>query len=192
MGPKDRRGSGTELAYRLPEKSVPTIARKTHRASPCSHGVPARCGRWKCDPCRSPGSNRPTTSRRGGCYFGFHEPGGDSGLEWIGSGTVESVRVDLGSLGFRAVAQATIQALLADRDDTDDDPDRTAAEVGSALGARWVVQGSYQRLGARLRLTAHLYDLTLDGGRSASSGRRASGRTCSTCKTRSSSSSVRE
>ena len=40
---------------------------------------------------------------------------------------------------------------------------RTAAEVGSALGARWVVQGSYQRLGARLRLTAHLYDLTLDG-----------------------------
>ena len=94
---------------------------------------------------------------------GFTNLGGDPALEWMGPGTVESVRADLESLGLRVVARDAVQALLADRDETSDDPDRTAAEIGAALGARWVVMGSYQWLGPRLRLTAWLSDLTSDG-----------------------------
>ena len=95
--------------------------------------------------------------------LGFANLGGDPALEWIGPGTVESVRADLGSLGLTIIAPEAVQALLEDRNAINDDPDRTAAEIGSALGARWVVSGSYQRLGTRLRLTARLYDLTSDG-----------------------------
>ena len=91
---------------------------------------------------------------------GFTNLGGDPALEWIGPGTVESVRADLESLGFRAVAQDAVQAVLAGHGDTFDDPNRTAAAIGSALRVRWVISGSYQRLGARLRLTARLYDPT--------------------------------
>ena len=95
--------------------------------------------------------------------LGFTNLGGDPALEWIGPGTVESVRADLSSLGLRVVAAATVQAALAGRDETHSDPDRAASEVGAALGARWVVSGGYQRIGTSLRLTARLYDTTSDG-----------------------------
>ena len=95
--------------------------------------------------------------------LGFTNLGGDPALEWIGPGTVESVRADLSSLGVRVVAAATVQAALAGRDETHSDPDRTASEVGAALDARWVVSGGYQRIGTSLRLTARLYDTTSDG-----------------------------
>ena len=91
---------------------------------------------------------------------GFTNLGGDPALDWIGPGTVASVRVDLGSLGFRTVGPEAVDAVLVARDDLAVDPARTAAEVSAVLGARWVIVGSYQRLGARLRLTARLYDPT--------------------------------
>ena len=95
--------------------------------------------------------------------LGFTNLGGDPTLDWIGPGTVASARVDLGSLGFRTVALEAVQAVLAGRHDSAADPTRTAAEVGAVLGARWVIVGSYQRLGTRLRLTARLYDTRSDG-----------------------------
>ena len=93
---------------------------------------------------------------------GFTNLGGDPALDWIGPGTVASVRVDLRSVGFRTVGPEAVQAVLAERDDLAVDPARTAAEVGAVLGARWIVVGSYQRLGPRLRLTARLYEPTSD------------------------------
>ena len=95
--------------------------------------------------------------------LGFTNLGGDPTLEWLGPGTVESVRTDLQSLGFRVVAPETVEALLAARNDPGDDPNRAAAEIGSALAARWVIVGSHQRVGTSLRLTARLYDTTVDG-----------------------------
>ena len=93
--------------------------------------------------------------------LGFANLGGDPALEWVGPGTVESLRAGLGILGVRVVGPDAVRAVLALRDETNTDPDhRTAEEIGAALGARWVVSGSYQRLGNRLRLTARLYDLT--------------------------------
>ena len=94
--------------------------------------------------------------------LGFTNLGGDPALEWLGPGTVESVRTDLQRLGFRVVASAAVEALLADRNDPGDDPGRAAVEIGSALAARWVILGSHQRLGTSLRLTARLYDTTVD------------------------------
>ena len=95
--------------------------------------------------------------------LGFTNLGGDPALEWLDPGTVESVRTDLQRLGFRVVASDAVQAVFADRGDPDDDPDRAAAQIGSALDAHWVIVGSYERLGSGLRLTARLYDTTADG-----------------------------
>ena len=95
--------------------------------------------------------------------LGFTNLGDDPALEWLDPGTVESVRTDLQRLGYRVVASDAVEAVFADRGDPDDDPDRAAAQIGSALDARWVILGSYERLGARLRLTARLYDTTADG-----------------------------
>ena len=95
--------------------------------------------------------------------LGFTNLGDDPALEWLDPGTVESVRTDLQRLGYRVVASDAVQAVFADRGDPDHDPDRAAAQIGSALDARWVIVGSYERLGARLRLTARLYDTAADG-----------------------------
>lgn len=90
----------------------------------------------------------------------FTNLGGDPALDWVGPGTVASLVADLGSLGVRTVPPAAVQAALADRDITAAGLTSTAADVGSVLGTRWVIFGSYQRIGAHLRLTARLYDST--------------------------------
>ena len=110
---------------------------------------------------QDPGGPRPVAEVV--AILGFTNLGGDPALEWLDPGTVESVRTDLQRLGFGVVASEAVQAVFADRDDLDADPDRAAAQIGSALDVRWVIVGSYQRLGARLRLMARLYDTTADG-----------------------------
>ena len=86
----------------------------------------------------------------------FTNLGSDPSLAWVGPGTVASLRADLGQHGF--------QIVVADRTAETDpahaaDPGRAAVEIGIASGAHWVVWGSYQRMGPRLRLTGHLYEL---------------------------------
>lgn len=90
----------------------------------------------------------------------FTNLGGDPALDWMGPGTVASLVADLGSLGVRTVTPDAVQAALAARDITTAGLTPTAADVGSVLGTRWVIFGSYQRIGAHLRLTARLYDST--------------------------------
>ena len=153
------RGSRPRIVY---QESVPTFARYDPTQSARDRGVPGRSGRGKHDLGPGAGPGRPTTGERGDCHSRVHEPGRRSALDWIGPGTVASVRVDLRSLGFRTVAQEAVVAVLENRGERPSDPDRTAAKVGAVLGARWVIVGSYLRLGARLRLTARLYDPTTD------------------------------
>ena len=57
---------------------------------------------------------------------------------WLGSGIAETVAADLDALGLAVVA---------------------ARGAGAGQGARWVVAGGYQRLGARLRITARLVEV---------------------------------
>ena len=92
----------------------------------------------------------------------FTNLGGDPVLDWVGPGTVASLVADLGSLGLRTVTPDVVQAALAARDITAAGLTPTAADVGSVLGTRWVIFGSYQRIGAHLQLTARLYDSTTD------------------------------
>ena len=92
--------------------------------------------------------------------LGFTNLGDDPALDWVGPGTVAAVRVDLGRLGFRTVGPEAVEGVLAEPDVLTAYPANVAAEVVAVTGARWVVVGDYQRLGARLRLTARLYDPT--------------------------------
>ena len=57
---------------------------------------------------------------------------------WLGPGIAETVAADLDALGLAVVA---------------------ARGAGAGQGARWVVAGGYQRLGARLRITARLVEV---------------------------------
>lgn len=87
--------------------------------------------------------------------------------DWLGSGIAESVAADLVRLPgltmvprpkvFRAVRDAA----SSDRDAVD------PLEVGAVLGCRWVLHGSFQRLGTAIRLTTTLSEVAT--GRTAAS-----------------------
>ena len=69
--------------------------------------------------------------------------------DWIGDGIAETVAVDLDSLGTMVVVG---------RDAVATEDAAAATRLGRGLGVGWVVTGSYQRVGQRLSLTAHLID----------------------------------
>ena len=81
---------------------------------------------------------------------------GDSADDWIGTGIAESLASDLNRAGIAAtraetasVPRATEVGLGA--------PD-AIIETGRTLQASWIVTGAYQRIGARLRVTARVFD----------------------------------
>ena len=82
--------------------------------------------------------------------------------DWIGAGIAETVTAEidrrpaLQSVGGRQVRE-TMRALAASGAPADSSA--SLVEVGRAAGARWVVGGGYQRLGARMRITARLVDV---------------------------------
>ena len=78
--------------------------------------------------------------------------------DWIGSGIAETVAADLARVpGVSVVGREALVGTL-DAGETDQG-NRRAAEVGRGLGVRWRVEGGYQRLGDRLRVTARLVDV---------------------------------
>ncbi len=70
---------------------------------------------------------------------------------WLGAGIAETVAADLGALGLRVLDRRA-----AGEGGADGRPG--AASRRAADEARWVVTGGYQRLGARVRITARLVD----------------------------------
>jgi TolB-like protein len=82
----------------------------------------------------------------------------DAADDWIGDGFADTVAAELASLadlvvvGPAAVTSAVTAEPLAPIDPS------AAARVGRALGARWVVNGGYQRVGPLLRVTSRLVD----------------------------------
>jgi len=72
--------------------------------------------------------------------------------DWIGSGFAESLSADLARVpGISLVPREKVlqaRSGAAER----------AEGIGRLLGCRWVLSGAYQRMGARLRVTAHLSD----------------------------------
>ena len=89
---------------------------------------------------------------------GFTNLSGAASVAWIGPGIVEVLSVELRTLGFTVVEQRTdadVETHHSGRDTA-----APAVTIGTALGARWVVSGRYQRLGPRLRVTVDVTDVT--------------------------------
>lgn len=78
--------------------------------------------------------------------------------DWIGSGIAESLRSDLLRIpGLSVVARERLLELRAGRQRTAGEAEEL--ELGRLLGCRWVVSGSYQRVGRRLRITSSLIEV---------------------------------
>ena len=72
--------------------------------------------------------------------------------DWIGSGFAESLAVDLGKLpGVSLVPRGAVRRAFAEQGGQE-------RPIGQVLGCRWVLSGSYQRAGQRLRVTSQLFD----------------------------------
>ena len=81
----------------------------------------------------------------------------DAADDWIGEGIAETVMADLESAGdLTVIARERVRAATGGHGAELDDSAVTV--LGRELGARWVLTGGYQRLGARLRITARLVD----------------------------------
>jgi TolB-like protein/predicted Ser/Thr protein kinase len=80
--------------------------------------------------------------------------------DWIGTGIAETVTADLKNVPHVSViGRAQIFDLLKNFPAADAGDDRLAIEIGRRLGVWWVVAGAYQRLGERIRITAHLLEV---------------------------------
>ena len=75
--------------------------------------------------------------------------------DWIGSGVAESVGAELARVpGLSVVAR---EKALKVRKALEGAPD--ALDLGHALGCRWILSGSYQRVGPVLRMTSRLSEV---------------------------------
>ena len=81
--------------------------------------------------------------------------------EWIGAGIAETVSVDLTRVGLTLVEQTAVLGAIGTRDTVGRErvDDTRALEIGRQLGATLLVRGTYQRVGDRLRITAHVVDV---------------------------------
>ena len=77
--------------------------------------------------------------------------------DWIGSGMAESLELDLARSSSLTVV-ARDKVLRASHTLRSTDPTSRAAELGLALGCRWVLTGTCRRLGPALRVTFHLVE----------------------------------
>ena len=90
----------------------------------------------------------------------FRNLSGSSDDDWIGSGVAESVSADLSRVpGLTLVGRQKMLATLRSATASGGDHTENALAVGSILGCRWILLGSFQRLGPALRLTSQLTDV---------------------------------
>ena len=84
----------------------------------------------------------------------FENLSGDAAADWIGTGIAETIAVDLQKLGTtQVVSRDRVQLELRRVADRKDMP-----AIGSRLKVRWLVTGSYQRVGSRIRITPKLLE----------------------------------
>jgi serine/threonine-protein kinase len=98
--------------------------------------------------------------------------------DWLGTGIAETVTADLKCVeGLTVIARERVHEVRRRLGGPGEELDETrAAELGRALGARWVVSGGFQRAGEVVRVTARLTEVEtgtivqtvkLDGGLAA-------------------------
>ena len=87
---------------------------------------------------------------------------GNAADDWIGQGIAESLTSDLTRIGSVAVVARErifeLQRSLSELGRAVDN--RQAIEMGRRLGASFAISGGYQRLGARIRITAQAVDIS--------------------------------
>jgi tetratricopeptide (TPR) repeat protein len=81
--------------------------------------------------------------------------------DWLGTGISETVTADLGGFeGVTMVPRGRVSELARTVERLDGDPgDLFWIRIGRELGATWVLNGSFQRAGDALRVTALLLDI---------------------------------
>ena len=85
----------------------------------------------------------------------FENLSGDAAVDWLGTGLAETITADLKRLKtVQVVSRERVQQELRR---LGGNPDLTA--LGAQMNARWLVSGSYQRSGNRIRITPHLLEL---------------------------------
>ena len=117
---------------------------------------------------QGPGAQSPTASaadpvqtRRAVAVLPFSNISGQPGDEWIGRGIADTVVTDLQRGGAVSVIGPEVMPQMARSlgADLSEGSERRVAELGQRIGAAWVVTGSYQRLGDRVRITARVVDV---------------------------------
>jgi TolB-like protein len=91
----------------------------------------------------------------------FQNLSGDASIDWLATGIAESLAADLKKLqSVRVVSSDRVRMVL--QQTTKVDPSQSHPDykfLGQQTGADWIVIGSYQRAGNRLRITPQLSDL---------------------------------
>ena len=84
----------------------------------------------------------------------FENLSGDPAMDWLGTGLAETIAADLRKLNAaRVVSRERVQQELRRVADNKD-----MSAIASHLNARWLVTGSYQRSGDRVRITPRLLE----------------------------------
>jgi class 3 adenylate cyclase/TolB-like protein/pSer/pThr/pTyr-binding forkhead associated (FHA) protein/Tfp pilus assembly protein PilF len=85
----------------------------------------------------------------------FENLSNDGGLDWLATGMAETLCADLRKLEqLRVVGRERTQQVLGRLG-----ADATPSDIGRALGARWVVVGSFQGAGGNIRITPRVLEV---------------------------------
>jgi eukaryotic-like serine/threonine-protein kinase len=103
-----------------------------------------------------PAAEAPVVSGPSVAVLEFRNISGDSSTEWLGTGIAETLTSDLKKLKLlRIVSRERVQQAVHSMDPA---KKSDAAAIGAAANSRWVVTGSYQRAGNRVRITPTLIE----------------------------------
>ena len=90
----------------------------------------------------------------------FSNISGDPADDWIGAGIAATLTADLGRASeLVVIGHDTVSAALGSPADGARTDERAIVDAARRLGARWVVDGGYQRVGDRMRITARVVDV---------------------------------
>ncbi|MGH9804243.1 MAG: FHA domain-containing protein, partial [Candidatus Acidiferrales bacterium] len=107
------------------------------------------------EPLALPALLQPDTARPLVAVLEFENLAGDGGAGWLATGLAETLTADLNKLDrLRLAGRERVQEARRKAGGKSG-----ARQLGRLLGARWVITGSYQRIGERIRLTPRLLDV---------------------------------
>jgi serine/threonine-protein kinase len=88
----------------------------------------------------------------------FRNIGGETNIDWLGTGIVETLTADLKKIkAIHVVSRERMRGASQPMQHSAADAD--LVDLGRRLGAKWVVDGGYQRASERLRITFRLFDV---------------------------------